>query len=295
MTKNKTIDWQDWVSIFSAIFGAIIIASIIMLKPNPSSNQKSLQKSQSQETNSRTQNNNTEERNQRKKAPIEQASPEKALRDYYDTINSDKYQTAWNSLSSELQQSPTLHPEGYKSYTDWWTQVTRVDVLSTELVSADELNSTVDVNLRYLMSQSGKEVNQAVRFNFIWDQSSDRWLIDGVKRLPPQNKTIYHSDRLPVGSYNFYERSLRKNVSYIREGNTMVGAVYDRQQSSAITCFAATISRNKADVEWWGNLEPLGLSGQRVNRNYSITAFTADNSAPRVGLDNPSAVKQCQN
>ncbi|NEQ70075.1 MAG: tetratricopeptide repeat protein [Symploca sp. SIO2D2] len=109
------------------------------------------------------------------------------------------------------------------------------------------------------------------------------------------NQKIYRPDLLPVGSYNFYEKGLRKNVSYIRRGNKMVGAVYDPQQPNTVTCFTATLSSNQANVEWWGNLEQIGKSGQRVNSSYSMTDFTVDNSTPRAGLDNPSAVKQCEN
>ncbi|NEQ68417.1 MAG: tetratricopeptide repeat protein [Symploca sp. SIO2D2] len=109
------------------------------------------------------------------------------------------------------------------------------------------------------------------------------------------NQKIYRRDLLPVGSYNFYEKGLRKNVSYIRRGNEMVGALYDPQQPNTVTCFTATLSKNRANVEWWGNLEQIGKSGQRINRSYSMTDFTVDNSTPRAGLDNPSAVKQCEN
>ncbi|NES24755.1 MAG: hypothetical protein F6K41_39065, partial [Symploca sp. SIO3E6] len=71
--------------------------------------------------------------------------------------------------------------------------------------------------------------------------------------------------------------------------------VYDPQQPNTITCFTATLSSNQANVEWWGNLQQIGKSGQRINSSYSMTDFTVDNSTPRAGLDNPSAVKQCEN
>ncbi|NER98082.1 MAG: hypothetical protein F6J86_30345 [Symploca sp. SIO1B1] len=112
---------------------------------------------------------------------------------------------------------------------------------------------------------------------------------------PRENETIYHSNLLPVGSHSFYERGLGKNVSYIRKGNEMVGAVYNLQQPNTITCFATTLSQNQANTEWWGNLEQVRLSGDTANRNYSIASFTADNINFRDGLDNPSAVEQCQN
>ncbi|GGA09548.1 hypothetical protein [Okeania sp. KiyG1] len=110
------------------------------------------------------------------------ALPEQALRNYYQTLNNYEYQSAWNSLSSRSQRSTKAHPEGYKSYIDWWTQVARIDVLSTKLVSEDGFNSIVDSRLRYFM-KSGREINQTLRFYFVWDTDSDRWLVNKVERL----------------------------------------------------------------------------------------------------------------
>ena len=110
------------------------------------------------------------------------SSPEKALKNYYQTLNNYEYQSAWNSLSSRSRQSTKAHPEGYKSYMDWWTQVARIDVLSTKLVSEDGFNSTVDSRLRYF-TKSGREINQTLRFYFIWDTGSNRWLVNKVERL----------------------------------------------------------------------------------------------------------------
>lgn len=110
------------------------------------------------------------------------APPEQALINYYQTLNNYEYKSAWNSLSSRLQQSTQHHLEGYKSYIDWWTQIARIDVLSTKLVSEDGVNSTVDSRLRYF-TKSGREINQTLRFYFIWDTGSNRWLINKVERL----------------------------------------------------------------------------------------------------------------
>ena len=104
------------------------------------------------------------------------SSSEQTLRNYYQTLNSYKYQSAWNSLSSELQS------EGYQSYLDWWTQVKKIEVLSTKLVSEDGFNSTVDSRLRYL-TKSGRKINQILRFDLVWDTGSDRWLINKIERL----------------------------------------------------------------------------------------------------------------
>ncbi|NES18611.1 MAG: serine/threonine protein kinase [Symploca sp. SIO3E6] len=114
--------------------------------------------------------------------------------------------------------------------------------------------------------------------------------------IPEEPKVeLYHSNLIPVGSFNFYERGLGKNVSYVREDNIMIGAVYNAQEPNRFTCFEATIGQYNVDVQWRGNLDLIGRSGQSLNRSYSISAFTADNSTPRSGLDNTDAVRECQN
>ncbi|NEO52929.1 MAG: hypothetical protein F6K54_07460 [Okeania sp. SIO3B5] len=104
------------------------------------------------------------------------SSPEPALRNYYQALNNYKYQSAWNSLSSKEQS------EGYNSYIEWWTRIKRIEVLSTKLVSEDRFNSTVESRLRYF-AKSGREINQIIRFNFVWDTGSDCWLINKIEPL----------------------------------------------------------------------------------------------------------------
>ncbi len=106
---------------------------------------------------------------------------------------------------------------------------------------------------------------------------------------------LYHEHRIPVGKYNYYENGFGKNVSYVREDNTMIGAVYIAQDPNTFTCFEATIGENNVEVKWWRNLWLIGRSGSTLNSNYSIRNFTVDNSTPKPGLDNSYAVRKCQN
>jgi len=155
--------------------------------------------------------------------------------------------------------------------------------------------------------------------NFIWpvgalDAKTDRGTLNieiqpindkpqlstSIESLPPEipeepKVELYHSNLIPVGSFNFYERSFGKNVSYVRRDNTMIGAVYNAQEPNRFTCFKATIGQYDVDVQWRGNLDLIGRSGQSLDRSYSINAFTTDNSTPRSGLDNTDAVRDCLN
>ena len=113
---------------------------------------------------------------------IRRPPAEQAVRDYYRNINNYYYQIGWKSLSPQLRQNSKFHPQGYNSYTNWWTKVKRVDVLSTYRISANPYSSTVDTRLRYLMS-SDREIDQTLRFYLIWDRNTNCWLINNIERL----------------------------------------------------------------------------------------------------------------
>lgn len=115
----------------------------------------------------------------------------------------------------------------------------------------------------------------------------------------PSAVTLYtfHTNLIPLGEYSYYEKGLRKNVSYVREGNLMVGALYDSQQTGTYTCFAADIQSERVYIKWWGNLWQIKRpSLETYTTSYSISDFTVDNIMPfSTGLENPQAVQQCQN
>lgn len=114
--------------------------------------------------------------------PVSRPSPEQAIRDYYSFINNRQYQAGWNAFSESHRNNRSSHPEGYKSYTDWWTQVDQVTVLNTNTIESSEQTSIADTQLQYII-RNGKQFNQSLRFFFIWDEGTQRWLVDGVERL----------------------------------------------------------------------------------------------------------------
>ncbi|MGH1397183.1 MAG: protein kinase domain-containing protein [Trichormus sp.] len=110
---------------------------------------------------------------------VNQPSPEEAIDNYYATINQGEYQTAWNLLSPSFQNS-SLHPQGYTSYVDWWTQVESVTVDESSLIASDAATATVATRLTYLM-KSGKQSSSSLTFSLLWDAENSRWLINGAK------------------------------------------------------------------------------------------------------------------
>ncbi len=98
-------------------------------------------------------------------------SPEKEVDNYYSLLNAENYRDGWYKLSASLREDPELHPQGYDSYTEWWTKVSNVDVLSTSLIEQEAKTATVDSEVRYFI-KGGRQINQRLRFYFIWNSSS---------------------------------------------------------------------------------------------------------------------------
>ncbi len=113
---------------------------------------------------------------------IERPSVEKALFNYYETLNNGDYQTGWNLLSEESRNNKNSHPNGYQSYLDWWKQVKKVDILATNIIEENEQVGIIDSKLKYQLI-SGKIVEQSLIFSFLWSETEQKWLLNKVERI----------------------------------------------------------------------------------------------------------------
>ena len=109
-----------------------------------------------------------------------QPSPEKTIEDYYSAINQQQYQTAWNELSYQLQNDSKLHPNGYASYTDWWTTVAFVEIHQISLVDINSQEAIVDTRLTYIM-QTGRRSSQSLQLFLLWNSTNNKWEINKAK------------------------------------------------------------------------------------------------------------------
>jgi serine/threonine-protein kinase len=114
--------------------------------------------------------------------PGERPAPQRALNEYYSLISSGQYSGAWNQLSPSFRNNSRVHPQGYDSYSNWWGQVDRVEVLDSRVVEAGADVARVDTRLRYVM-RSGRTSVESVRFKLVWDAAANRWLIDDTKLI----------------------------------------------------------------------------------------------------------------
>ena len=118
-------------------------------------------------------------------SPISKPSAAQAVINYYENLNNSQHEKAWNQLSSQLRSNTQLHPDGYTSYTNWWKQVDRIKIFGIDLVEINNQNNqtaTVDIHLQYQL-KSGENILQSLRFHFIWDITSSKWLINKVNKL----------------------------------------------------------------------------------------------------------------
>jgi serine/threonine protein kinase, bacterial len=109
---------------------------------------------------------------------ISPPDPQKALETYYQTLNRGEYETAWNLLSYNFQNT-SLHPEGFKSYRENWDQYNSIAILDVELISNTPETAIVEGTVEY-NHKNGNSTYTTFNFYLILDQDSNQWLIDKV-------------------------------------------------------------------------------------------------------------------
>jgi serine/threonine protein kinase, bacterial len=111
-------------------------------------------------------------------------TPTDIVKDYYNKINTHDFQGAWNKLPVSLQNDRSIHPNGYNSFLDWWSnQVGSAQLLGTNLVSSTDKEAIVDADVQYFMrsGQGRRSTPQAMRYFFTKDTSNNTWVIDKIR------------------------------------------------------------------------------------------------------------------
>ena len=114
---------------------------------------------------------------------IDRITPQKAVQNYFETINKRDFKTGWNQLSPSYQNNKRRNPDGYISYTEWWGgKVKNVDIEQVTLLEATAQTATVNAKIKCLMN-SGKVIPGSVYFFLLWDAQNSRWVINDTKVL----------------------------------------------------------------------------------------------------------------
>ncbi len=145
----------------------------------PSANQPETQPKPKPETQPETQPENppTDSETQPSE-PLAKPSRTKAIRDYYEQINQRQYSSTWNQLSSEFKRQQS---GSYEDYLAWWNSVKNVEISKVNVIETGENTALVDTQLTYSM-QDGRVSQENMQVLLIWDQETQKWLIDQTNR-----------------------------------------------------------------------------------------------------------------
>ncbi len=111
---------------------------------------------------------------------IDRPSPATTVQEYYGSISSHQYETAWSKLSYSLQTNKSVHPDGYTSFLEWWTQMKFVEVQELRVLDTNAATATADIQLKYFM-KTGKISSDHLRIFLVWDEGNNRWAVDKAK------------------------------------------------------------------------------------------------------------------
>lgn len=106
-------------------------------------------------------------------------TPEALIAEYYQEINSRKFQSAWDKLPANLQEDLNVHPNGYQSFVDFFTSFNGVQVNNLTIVDRNDVSAIVRADLDYQMKNGENPI--VLRFFMNWNNSDQRWQIAKIR------------------------------------------------------------------------------------------------------------------
>ncbi|MCE1254782.1 MAG: hypothetical protein LWX83_14700, partial [Anaerolineae bacterium] len=116
--------------------------------------------------------------------PRTKYNPEAFVNQYFEAINNQEYDKAWDMLSLSFRDE-CCNISGnnpFDEYKNWWKTITKVDVVSAYIQAYDVNPAEVWVNLNYHYND-GKTEEVRSAFYIIDDDIKNTLLIDVVKPL----------------------------------------------------------------------------------------------------------------
>ncbi|BAZ11949.1 serine/threonine kinase [Calothrix sp. NIES-4071] len=107
-------------------------------------------------------------------------SPNTEVVNYYNNINSGRYQSAWDRLPRTLQENTNLHPNGYASFVSWWETVKSIDVQQVDVIQTNSNNAIVNTRLVYNM-KAGNTKPVSLSYTLSWDNQTQKWKFIRIK------------------------------------------------------------------------------------------------------------------
>ncbi len=116
--------------------------------------------------------------------PRDKYNPEAFVKEYYDAINNQEYDKAWDMLSMSFKDEccNISGNDPFEEYKNWWKTINKVDVVSAYIQAYDQNPAEVWVNLNYHYND-GKTEEARSAIYIIDDEFTNTLLIDVVKPL----------------------------------------------------------------------------------------------------------------
>ncbi|MFZ4656767.1 MAG: hypothetical protein ACOYNY_07140 [Caldilineaceae bacterium] len=108
-------------------------------------------------------------------------TPEQAVMDYWDNVDDNNFQKAWESLSPRFQQSK--HNNNYNAYVTDFEWVLPCSIKTTDVVLADINNTTAKVNAHVIYGGTNCPGEFDFEHSLLFDSSTELWLLDRVTKL----------------------------------------------------------------------------------------------------------------
>jgi hypothetical protein len=102
---------------------------------------------------------------------------------YYQEINKGNYQSAWNKLPLNLQKNTKVHPEGFKSFKDFFSSINDIKINSLSILEQKDSKAVVSVDL----CQSNKtnlKSHKLLRFYLSQNTKNQQWEISKINEDP---------------------------------------------------------------------------------------------------------------
>lgn len=108
-------------------------------------------------------------------------SPQQTVLDYYTAINRQDFQTAWTMLPATLREDRKVHPQGFRSFEQWFQQISPLTIEDSQVIQASPNRATVDIKYRGYLGN--KPLSMKLRYQLVWDGSQNRWLLQSAQKI----------------------------------------------------------------------------------------------------------------
>jgi len=113
--------------------------------------------------------------------PSNYSNPDETIKRYYQAISDGDYATSWSMLTQSFKNK--YNNSGYGPYREWWSTLSRVEILSITDQSVDSQSSYLVVELAYYYKNGQVDTYDQMGFSLIGDNTANDWKINDAVLL----------------------------------------------------------------------------------------------------------------